>query len=68
MLLFATDQGYLDDIELVKINVFAEALLAYMHAEQAALLKKINEKGDYNEGIAKRLAEAISCFKTTQTW
>ncbi|MEN9471233.1 MAG: synthase subunit alpha [Pseudomonadota bacterium] len=68
VLLFATDQGYLDDIELVKINVFAEALLAYMHAEQAALLKKINEKGDYNEGIAKRLAEAISCFKTTQTW
>jgi F-type H+-transporting ATPase subunit alpha len=68
VLLFATDQGYLDDIELVKINVFAEALLAYMQAEQATLLKKINEEGDYNEGIAKRLAEAISCFKTTQTW
>lgn len=68
VLLFATDEGYLDDIELVKINVFAEALLAYMHAEQVALLKKINENGDYNEGIAKRLAEAISCFKTTQTW
>lgn len=67
-LLFATDQGYLDDIELVKINLFSEALLAYMHAKHAEFLQKINEKGDYNEEIAKKLAEAISCFKTTQTW
>lgn len=68
VLLFATDKGYLDDIELAKIVVFAEGLLAYTHSEQAACLEKINQKGDYNEAIAQELAAAITAFKTTQTW
>jgi F-type H+-transporting ATPase subunit alpha len=68
VLLFAADQGYLDDIELTKIVAFAEGLLAYMRSEQMACLEKINQKGDYNEDIAKELGIAITAFKTTQTW
>lgn len=68
VLLFAADQGYLDDIELTKIVSFSESLLAYMRAEQLAYLTKINEKGDYNESIANDLAQAIRSFKATQTW
>lgn len=68
VLLFATDKGYLDDIELIKIVAFAEGLLAYMHSEQATCLEKINQKGDYNEVIAKELDAAITAFKKTKTW
>ena len=68
VLLFAADKGYLDDIELTKIVAFAEGLLAYMHSEQEACLKKINQKDDYNEVIANELDTAITAFKMTQTW
>jgi F-type H+/Na+-transporting ATPase subunit alpha len=68
VLLFATDKGYLDDIELTKIVAFAEELLAYMHSEQEVCLEKINQKGDYNEMIANELDTAITAFKMTQTW
>ncbi len=68
VLLFAADQGYLDDIELLKVVSFAEGLLAYMRAEQADCLANINEKGDYNESIAHDLSQVITSFKTTQTW
>lgn len=68
VLLFAADRGYLDDVELSKVVLFAENLLTYMRSEQVACLEKINEKGDYNEVIAKELNEAISAFKITQTW
>lgn len=68
VLLFAADQGYLDDIKLDKIVAFDENLLAYMRSEYATCLNEINKKGDYNEMIAKELDEAITSFKTTQTW
>ena len=68
VLLFATDQGYLDDVELTKVVAFSEGLLAYMRAEKADCLAKINAKGDYNDTIASELGQAIQSFKTTQTW
>lgn len=68
VLLFATDKGYLDDIDLIKVVIFAQGLLAYMHSEHAACLKQINQKGDYNEEIANELNKAITAFKTSQTW
>jgi F-type H+-transporting ATPase subunit alpha len=67
-LLFAADQGYLDDIELAKIVSFTEGLLAYMRSIKADCLAKINERGDYNESVASDLGQAITLFKTTQTW
>lgn len=66
--LFAIDRGYLDDVELGKIVHFEQELHAYMHADHAALLEKINETCDYNDQIASELAAAIEKFKATQTW
>lgn len=68
VLLFATDQGYVDDVALTKIVSFAERLLAYMRSEKPDCLSKINENGDYNETIAHDLKQAIASFKSTQTW
>ncbi|WP_341502560.1 F0F1 ATP synthase subunit alpha [Gallaecimonas sp. GXIMD4217] len=66
--LFAAEKGYLNDVELNKVGAFEDALQAYMKAEHADLLAKINEKGDYNDEIQNGLKDALDKFKATQTW
>ena len=68
VVLFAANEGFLDDIPVNKIVDFEQALLSYMAAEQSALLDKINEKGDYNKDIAASIKSALETFKSTQTW
>ena len=66
--LYAANEGFLDDVEVKKVVDFENSLISYMNAEQADLLAKINEKGDYNNEIADALKAAIEKFKATQTW
>jgi F-type H+-transporting ATPase subunit alpha len=66
--LYAANEGFLDDVEVKKVVDFEDSLISYMNAEQADLLAKINEKGDYNNEIADALKAAIEKFKATQTW
>ncbi len=66
--LFAANEGFLDDVDVNKVVDFETALISYMNAEQADLLAKINEKGDYNKEIAEGLKTAMEKFKATQTW
>jgi F-type H+-transporting ATPase subunit alpha len=66
--LFAVDQGFVDDVVLNQVTDFARELLSYMHHNQADLLAKINAKGDYNDEIAASLKAAMTSFKQTGTW
>ncbi|MEN8108071.1 MAG: F0F1 ATP synthase subunit alpha [Pseudomonadota bacterium] len=66
--LFAAEQGFLDDVEINKVVDFESALLAYMRANQSALIDRINETGDYNDEIETGLKAAIEDFKATGTW
>ncbi|TBW56437.1 F0F1 ATP synthase subunit alpha [Marinobacter halodurans] len=66
--LYAANEGFLDDVDVDKVVAFEAALLDWMRTEQGELLAKINEKGDYNDEIAAGLKAAIEKFKTTQTW
>jgi F-type H+/Na+-transporting ATPase subunit alpha len=66
--LFAANEGFLEDIEIAKIGDFEAALLSYLKSEHAALVSQINEKGDYNKEIADSLKSALETFKATQTW
>ncbi|MCW9053799.1 MAG: F0F1 ATP synthase subunit alpha [Motiliproteus sp.] len=68
LVLYAANEGYLEDIELNKIQDFEAALLAYFNAESADLVAKINENGDYNDDIAAQFKAGIEKFKSTQTW
>lgn len=68
LVLFAANEGFLKDVELNKVVAFERAILSYANSEHAALLAKINEKGDYNDEIAAQLKAAIEKFKSTQTW
>ncbi|MGP4845468.1 F0F1 ATP synthase subunit alpha [Marinobacter sp. 1Y8] len=66
--LYAANEGFLDDVDVEKVVDFEAALMSWMRSEQAELLAKINEKGDFNDDIAAGLKAAIEKFKTTQSW
>ncbi len=66
--LFAANEGFLDNVPVNKVRSFESALHSYMKSEHAALIDKINEKGDYNDEIQKGIKDAITNFVNTQTW
>ncbi|MCN4143645.1 MAG: F0F1 ATP synthase subunit alpha [Thiohalomonas sp.] len=65
--LFAATKGYLDDVDVVKIVLVEAAMQDYMKANKADLINTINESGDYNDDIEKKLHEAIESFKANST-
>ena len=66
--LFAANEGFLDDVDVDNVVKFEALMLDWMRSEQKELLDKINEKGDYNDEIAASLKAALEKFKTTQSW
>jgi len=61
--LFAANEGYLIDVDVKKVVEYETAMLAYMKSNNADLLAKINEAGDYNENIATEMKSALDDFK-----
>ena len=68
VVLYAANEGMLNDIEVAKVLDFEDALLSYMHAEHGELMGNIVESGDYNDEIEATFKSAIETFKSTQTW
>ncbi len=68
VVLFAANEGYLEDVEVEKVLDFEAALLAYMHAEHGDWMRNINETGAYDDAIEQTMRDAIKRFKATQTW
>ena len=66
--LYAAERGFLQDVEIAKVGSFEQALISYFQREHAALLTKINEKGDFNDEIDAGIKAGIEKFKATQTW
>ena len=66
--LYAANEGFLDDVQIEKVVDFEAALHAYVKANNADLLQKINDTGDYNDDIAAEMKAAIEKFKSSSTW
>ncbi|RME34669.1 MAG: F0F1 ATP synthase subunit alpha, partial [Gammaproteobacteria bacterium] len=66
--LFAVDRGYLDDVELERIQDFESALHGYMHSEYGELMDRVNDSGDYDDEIEAAFTKALEDFKATQSW
>ncbi|AJE23451.1 F0F1 ATP synthase subunit alpha [Azotobacter chroococcum] len=66
--LYAAERGFLQDVAVAKIGAFEQALIGYFQRENADLLAKINEKGDFNDEIDAGLKAGIEKFKATQSW
>jgi F-type H+-transporting ATPase subunit alpha len=66
--LYAANEGFLDDIELKKINDFEAALHSYMDADHADLIASINATPEYTEAVAEALKAALQDFKANRVW
>jgi F-type H+/Na+-transporting ATPase subunit alpha len=66
--LFAVNEGFLDGVEINKIGDFERALHSHMDSEHGALMKRINETGDFNDEIAAELKKGVGDFVATGTW
>ncbi len=68
VILFAVDQGFLDDVPLNRVQEFQHDLLDFAHGSHKELIEKINKSGDYNEDVAKSLRSILETFKKNNTW
>ncbi|HCD28070.1 MAG TPA: F0F1 ATP synthase subunit alpha [Gammaproteobacteria bacterium] len=66
--LFAANEGYLEDVPVEKVAAFEQALLSYMKAEHGAFMDDINDSGRYGDDVVAQLKSAIETFKATQTY
>ena len=65
---YASNEGYMADVEVKKIVDFDAALISYFRSEHAALMQQIDETGDYNKDIEAAFKAGIESFKATQTY
>ena len=68
IVLYAANEGYLNDVDVAKISDFETALLSYMNSEYRPLMEAINADGDYSDAVAEQFKIALDDFKETQTW
>ncbi len=66
--LFAANEGFLNDVDVNKVVAFEAAMQAYLKANNADLIAKINDTGDYNDDIAAEMKAAIEAFKANSTY
>ena len=63
LVIFAAEKGYLEDVEISKVQAFEQALLSYAHQNARQLLDSINAKPDYSDENVAALADLITKFK-----
>ena len=68
LVLYAANEGYLDNVEVSKIKDFEKALLGFAASEYSDFMNSIEESGDYNDDIGATLKELLEKFISTQTW
>ena len=68
VVLFAANEGYLEDVDTEKVLDFEAALLSYMNAEHSDFMAEVNEKGEYTDAVVEAMTKALDTFKSTQTW
>lgn len=66
--IYASNEGYLADVEVEKVGAFEEALLRYLRNDHASLMTEIDETANYNDDIENRLKSAIEAFKASHSY
>lgn len=68
LMVYAVNEGHLEDVEVAKIGDFEAALLSFVNSEFGDTMKAIAEKGDWNDEYEAVFKQALEKFKSTQTW
>ncbi|KAF5278765.1 hypothetical protein FQR65_LT15573 [Abscondita terminalis] len=66
--IYASNEGYMADVEVKKIVDFDTALISYFRSEHAALMQNIDATGNYDKDIEAAIKAGIESFKATQTY
>ncbi len=66
--LFAANEGFLDDVEVSKVVAFEAALHAYLKANRADMLARVNENPTWNDEVESAFYEALKDFKANGSW
>jgi len=66
--LFAANEGFIDDVDVKKVVDFEAALHSFLRSNNADLLAKINESGDFGDDVAGEMKAAIEKFKASGTY
>jgi len=67
-MLFAANEGHLEDVAVDKVLDFEAAFVSYLRSEYGDFMKNIDETGEYSDVIVETLEQAITKFKETQTY
>ena len=65
---YASNEGYMADVEVKKIVDFDTALISYFRSENAALMQKVDATGAWDKEIEAAFKSGIEAFKATQTY
>lgn len=68
IILFAANQGYLEDIDLAKIKDFEREVILYFRHIEPELIDSINKNGLYNKNIEDKFKKILKIFKQQQSW
>ncbi|MGI9330506.1 MAG: F0F1 ATP synthase subunit alpha [Gammaproteobacteria bacterium] len=63
LVLYAVNEGFMDDVPVEKIVDFEAALNAFATEKYAELIDRISSTGDYNDEVAAELTKVIEDFK-----
>ncbi|MCH8899710.1 MAG: F0F1 ATP synthase subunit alpha [Acidobacteria bacterium] len=67
-ILYALVNGYLDDVEISRVQAFEVAFHSYMDSNRPDTLKKIADLKDINDEVESELNSAIEDFKASVTY
>ena len=68
IVLFAANEGYLDDVEVDKVVSFESSLIDYMNTHYKDLMTKVNTETTYDDDIEKAFHDALIEFKQKGAW
>jgi F-type H+-transporting ATPase subunit alpha len=63
--IFAGNQGFLDDIDVERVAAFREGLREYLRSQSTELLKTIATEKELSAGSEAQLRDAIAAYHTT---
>ena len=67
VVLFAVNEGLMEDVEIEKVGAFEEQLLRYVAGNHPDILTAIDDSKDISDEMSANLAKAINDFKPTFT-
>lgn len=68
IVLYITDQGYLDDVEVKKVVDFEHEFLKYLHDQHSDFLDRINQDPKPSDELGEEIGRIVDEFKQSQTW